>query len=81
MNTNTSINLRPSINQLACVNNDCPLYGQKAQDNPTVRKTYGKDGIRYLRCQCCGSKFSERKNSALWNTKVIEAKAEAVGLE
>src|SRR5689334_12064168 len=41
----------------------------------TVRKTYGKDGIRYLCCRCCGAEFSERKNTALWNTKVSGEKA------
>jgi transposase-like protein len=55
------------------------LYGQAGQNNLTVRKTYGKDAIRYLRCQACGSEFSERKNTALWNTKIAEAKAIAVG--
>jgi IS1 family transposase len=54
------------------------LYGQKGQDSLTVRKTYGKDGIRYLRCCCCGAEFSERKQTALWNTKVTEDKAIAV---
>ncbi|MEM9089836.1 MAG: hypothetical protein AAGC93_13940 [Cyanobacteria bacterium P01_F01_bin.53] len=40
-----------------------------------MRKVYGKDNIRYLRCQCCGEEFSERKNTALWNTKVPEHRA------
>jgi IS1 family transposase len=44
-----------------------------------VRKVYGADGIRYLRCRVCRAEFSERKRSALWNTKVPEAKAVAVG--
>lgn len=55
------------------------MYGQAGQGNLTVRKVYGKDRIRYLRCQACGAEFSERKRSALWNTKVREAKAVAVG--
>jgi IS1 family transposase len=54
------------------------LYGQTGRDNLTVRKTYGNDGIRYLHCRCCGVEFSERKNTALWNTKVAEDKAVAV---
>ena len=40
-----------------------------------VRKEYGADRIRYLRCRVCRAEFSERKNTALWNTKVPEAKA------
>jgi len=41
----------------------------------TIRKVYGQDQIRYLRCQTCGKEFSERKNTALWNTKIREEKA------
>lgn len=78
MNTSSPTNSRPALDTLACVNEGCTLYGQKGQDNLTVRKTYGKDGIRYLRCRCCGAEFSERKNTALWNTKVPEEKAVAV---
>jgi len=44
----------------------------------TIRKVYGKDQIRYLRCQACQKEFSERKNTALWNTKIREDKAVSV---
>jgi IS1 family transposase len=43
-----------------------------------VRKVYGVDQLRYLRCRRCGREFSERKGTALWNTKVGEAQAVAV---
>jgi IS1 family transposase/transposase-like protein len=79
MNTNTPTITRPPLETLACVNHRCELYGQPGQNNLTVRKTYGKDEIRYLRCQACGDEFSERKNTALWNTKIAEAKAIAIG--
>jgi transposase-like protein/IS1 family transposase len=69
---------RPPIESLACVEPECDLYGQVGQDNLTVRKVYGADQIRYLRCRRCGCEFSERKGTALWNTKVSEAKAVAV---
>ncbi len=78
MNTKTLTNPRPQLGTLACVNEHCELYGQAGQNNLTVRKTYGKDGIRYLRCRHCGAEFSERKNTALWNTKVSEEKAVSV---
>jgi len=79
MDTNTPTLTRPPLETLACVNRRCELYRQVGQNNLTVRKTYGKDEIRYLRCQGCGAEFSERKNTALWNTKIAEAKAVAVG--
>lgn len=69
---------RPPIESLACVDPDCDLHGQLGRGNLTVHKTYGKDAIRFLRCHACGSEFSERKGTALWNTKVCEQKAVAV---
>jgi transposase-like protein len=47
-------------------------------NNLTVRKVYGQDQIRYLHCRTCKQEFSERKGSALWNTKVSEEKAQSV---
>jgi len=66
------------LESLACVNPNCDLYGQKGDTNLTIRKVYGRDDIRYLRCCCCQQEFSERKNTALWNSKIPEAKAISV---
>ena len=73
----TDVN-RPELSSLACVVPECELYGQAGKENLSVRKVYGKDKIRYLRCSCCGQEFSERKNTALWNTKIPESRAIAV---
>ena len=70
----TDVN-RPEISSLACVVPECELYGQAGKGNLRVRKVYGQDKIRYLRCSCCAQEFSERKNTALWNTKIPEARA------
>jgi hypothetical protein len=43
-----------------------------------VRKVYGPDRIRLLRCRTCGEEFSERRGSALFNTKRAEEKATEV---
>ena len=69
---------RPDLSTLACVNADCQHYGQPGQGNLTIRKVYGQDGIRLLRCSSCQEEFSERRNTALFNTKVSEAKAEEI---
>jgi hypothetical protein len=79
MATTETTRRRLLLDSLACVNQRCEWYGQAGQQNLTVRKLYGKDQIRYLRCRVCRAEFRERKNSALWNTKVREAKAVAVG--
>lgn len=78
MNTTQTTQTRPQLETLACVNERCESYGQVGRHNLTIRKMYGKDQIRYLRCRCCGAEFSERKNTALWNTKVAEEKAVSV---
>jgi IS1 family transposase/transposase-like protein len=79
MQTTTATLTRSPLDSLACVNPRCELYGQAGQQNLTVRKVYSKDKIRYLRCRVCRAEFSERKRTALWNTKVREGKAVAIG--
>ena len=69
---------RPPLASLACVHPACEYYGQTGQGNLAIRKVYGRDGIRYLRCRVCQTEFSERKGTALWNCKVPEAQAIAV---
>src|SRR3712207_6153939 len=71
-------NHRPPIETLACPYTDCHLYAKKAANNLSVRKVYGKDRIRYLRCRACARDFSERKRTALFNTKIEEKKAISV---
>ncbi len=78
MNKHKNTQERPPLETLACVDERCELYGQRAQNNLSVRKSYGEDEIRFLRCHCCGAEFSERKHTALWNTKVSEARAISV---
>ena len=70
--------IRPDINSLCCLNPECKHFGCKGQQNLKVRKTYGKDKIRYLRCTSCGEEFSERKGTALFNCKIGEAKAASI---
>lgn len=72
---------RPPIESLSCVNPECPNYGQSGQGNLIVRKIYGRDHIRFLRCRSCGLEFSERKNTPLWNSKIRESKANAIAAQ
>jgi IS1 family transposase len=69
---------RPDLTTLACVNADCHSFGRPGQGNLAIRKVYGKDHLRLVRCGTCREEFSERRNTALFNTKISEAKAEAV---
>ena len=72
---------RPPLDSLACVNAQCELYGQAGQANLIVRKMYGRDQLRYLRCRHCREEFSERKGTALWNSKKPEATAVAIAAQ
>jgi len=69
---------RPQIETLACPYKDCHLYAKRGRGNLSVRKVYGKDRIRYLRCRSCAREFSERRNTALFNSKIEEKKAISV---
>jgi hypothetical protein len=58
---------RPDLATLACVNPACQWFRLTGQDNLTVRKVYGQDHIRLLRCRTCGEEFSERRGTTLIN--------------
>jgi ribosomal protein L37AE/L43A len=70
----TSVNRLP-LESLSCVNADCEQCGRSGQNNLIIRKIYGKDQIRYLRCRGCGEELSERKLTGLWNCKIPEERA------
>lgn len=69
---------KKSIDSLCCLNTECKEYGQTGRKNLSVRKIYGKDNIRYLRCHFCCQEFSERKGTGLFNLKIREEKAVSV---
>lgn len=64
--------------ELCCVNPDCPDRGLRGKGNFKVRKVYGEDRIRFLRCTTCGHEFSERKGTALFGMKLPQEKAVSV---
>lgn len=69
---------RPDLDTLACVNAACDLFRPGGQGNRVIRKVYGHDRIRMLRCRRCGEEFSERRGTALFNTKMAEDTAESI---
>jgi transposase-like protein len=60
------------------VNPACQQFQHTGQANLTVRKVYGQDRIRLLRCRTCGEEFSERRGTALFNTKIPEEQAASI---
>jgi transposase-like protein len=69
---------RPDVNSLCCLNPECKYFQQRGPEHLRVRKVYGRDQIRFLRCRHCGCEFSERRGSALFNTKIAEEKAVSI---
>ena len=69
---------RPDLPTLSCVNVACQYFGPPHQGNLAMRKVYGRDRLRLWRCGTCREEFSARRNTALFNTKVSEAKAEEI---
>lgn len=69
---------RPDLPTLSCVNVACQYFGRPHQGNLAMRKVYGRDRLRLWRCGTCREEFSARRNTALFNTKVSEAKAEEI---
>lgn len=69
---------RPDLATLACINVECQHVARPGAGNLSIRKVYGKDRLRLLRCRSCREEFSERRHTALFHTKVREAKAEEI---
>ena len=69
---------RPDLDNLMCVNPACQRFRLTGQDKRRVRKVYGRARLRLLRGRTCGEEFSERRGTALCNTKVTEAQAVSV---
>ena len=69
---------RPDLSTVAYVHLECDQFRHAGQGNLGIRKVYGHDHIRLLRCRPCGEAFSARRGSALCTTQRPEATAEEV---
>jgi LacI family transcriptional regulator len=61
-----------------CLNLGCPDYGKRAFGNLTVCARYGKHQRRLLYCKTCRDRFSERKGTPLFDSRLPPDKAIAV---
>jgi hypothetical protein len=66
------------LSAFCCQNRDCLDYGRRGQGNLTVPARYGTPPRRVLRCKTCKARFSERKGTALFGTRLPEDQAVAV---
>ena len=77
------------LSRFCCLNSQCPDYGKRDAGNLSVTNRYGPDkSRRMLRCRTCKARFSERKGTALFDTRlppdkvldVLRHLAEGVGV-
>ena len=66
------------LSRFCCLNADCPDYGRRGYGNLTVSHRYGPHQRRLLRCRTCKARFSERKGTPLFDTRLSPAKALAL---
>ena len=67
-----------SVSELCCVNPECADAGRRGRGNLSVRTGKGGTRWRVLRCSTCGTEFSERKGTAMWNSKMPPERVEAI---
>jgi transposase-like protein len=66
------------LSLFSCQNPGCPDYGNRGQGNLRVCFRYGKHRLRMLACRTCQTRFSERKGSALFASRLSKEQALAV---
>ena len=67
------------LSRFCCQNQACPDAGRRGAKNLTVCGRYGKqETFRLLYCRTCRARFSERKGTALFNSRLPAGKALSV---
>ena len=65
-----------NLSRFCCQNERCPDHGKRGAGNLTVCGRYGKhEQRRLLYCRTCRYRFSERKGTPLFGSKLPEGKA------
>ena len=63
------------LDRFCCLNAACPDVGKRGAANLTVTGHYGPQRRRLLRCRTCKARFSERKGTPLFDTRLPRDKA------
>lgn len=66
------------LSRFCCLNPDCPDHGRRNPGNLTVPARYGLHMTRVLRCSTCKARFSERKGTPLFDTRLPAGKIVSV---
>lgn len=70
--------MNDDLSRFCCLRPQCPAYGQRDQGNLTVCARYGKYQRRLLYCSTCKARFSERKGTPLFGSRLPDERALAV---
>jgi LacI family transcriptional regulator len=70
--------MNEDLQTFCCQNPDCPDHGKRGHGNLTVCARYGRHQRRLLYCKTCKARFSERKGTPLFDTRLSDEKAIAV---
>ena len=63
------------LSRFCCQNPDCPDHGRRGAGNLSVCGHYGQAHHRLLYCRTCKARFSERKGTPLFGSKLPRDKA------
>ena len=64
------------LSRFCCLNSDCPAHGKRGAGNLTVTSRYGpRKERRMLRCSACKARFSERKGTPLFDSRLPPERA------
>ena len=67
------------LSRFCCLNPLCPEHGKRGAGNLTVPHRYGPGkSRRMLRCRTCKARFSERKGTPLFDSRLPPERAESV---
>ena len=67
------------LSRFCCLNSQCPEHGLRGAGNLTVTSCYGPGKARrMLRCGTCKARFSERKGTPLFDSRLPPEKVESV---
>ena len=65
------------LSRYCCLNSDCPEHGKRGAGNLTVTSRCGAHrGRRMLRGSACKARFSERKGTPLFDSRLPPEKAD-----
>jgi transposase-like protein len=70
--------LMDDLSLFCCQNPDCADYGLRGRANLRVGFRYGPRQRRMLVCRSCQARFSERKGSAFFGSRLQDEQAHAV---